>query len=217
MRVTAEIFQNLSGAAEGRFRVNHPLGAAKRTKEVAELARIAERGAVAEEVELSAVEGGLQGVEKEAAEQTGEDADWEEEVRTAADPAGTVRAKPAARDGAMDVRMIEQVLAPGVEDGEEAEIGSQVFRVAREGEQGLGNGAQEDAVNHAWVLESEGVEWGGDSEDDVKVGNGEEFGLAAGEPTGALRVLALGAMPIAAGVVGDALMLAVGALFDVTA
>lgn len=34
-----------------------------------------------------------------------------------------VRRQPAGRDGAVDVRMSQKVLAPGVEDAEEADLG----------------------------------------------------------------------------------------------
>ena len=43
--------------------------------------------------------------------------------------------------------MVKQVLAPGVEDGEESDAGSQMFGIGGDGEQGLGCGAEENAVN----------------------------------------------------------------------
>jgi hypothetical protein len=42
----------------------------------------------------------------------------------------------------MQVGMIEQVLPPGVENGEETDPGAQVFRVGRDGEQRFRGGAE---------------------------------------------------------------------------
>src|SRR5215469_10285200 len=191
VRITAEIFEDVSGTAEGRFGVNDPISATKGAEKVAELLGIAQIGKVAEEVELAMIEGGLKSVEEEAAEQTGEDADGKEEAGAAGYPAGAVVAEAAARDGAVDVRVMAEVLTPGVEDGEEAEVGAEVFGVASDGEKSLGNRAEEDAVNDALVLESDAVEFGGDGKDDVEVGDREEFGFTASEPAGAFRVLTL--------------------------
>jgi len=54
-----------------------------------------------------------------------------------------------------------------------------------------------------------------ESENDVEVGGGEEFGLAFFEPPFTGDVLALGAVSIATGVVEDTLGAAVGAAFHV--
>lgn len=54
-------------------------------------------------------------------------------------------------------------------------------------------------------------------EDDVEVWNGKEFGLSLGKPLRARRALALWAMPIATGVVGEPGGTAVVALLDVAA
>ena len=51
----------------------------------------------------------------------------------------------------------------------------------------------------------------GESENDVEVGGGEEFGLAFFKPSLSGDVLTLGAVSIAAGVIEDTLCAAVGA------
>src|ERR1700733_349606 len=48
-------------------------------------------------------------------------------------------------------------------------------------------------------------------EDDVEVGHGQQLGGACGQPSGACVALALGAVPVAARVIGDGLMSAAGA------
>ena len=55
----------------------------------------------------------------------------------------------------------------------------------------------------------------GQSENDVEVGGGEEFGLAVFKPSLSRDVLALGAVSIAARMIEDTLCAAVGAALDV--
>ena len=54
-------------------------------------------------------------------------------------------------------------------------------------------------------------------EDDMEIGHGQEFGLAVGQPLLGRHSLALGAVPVAAGIVADAQVRAVLAAFDMTA
>ena len=48
--------------------------------------------------------------------------------------------------------MIEQVLAPGVEHGEKADLGAQVLGIGGDGEQGLGRGPEQDAIELSLIL-----------------------------------------------------------------
>lgn len=57
----------------------------------------------------------------------------------------------------------------------------------------------------------------GESENDVKVRGGEEFGLAFFKPSLSGDVLALGAVSIAAGMIEDTFCATVGAALDVAA
>jgi hypothetical protein len=49
--------------------------------------------------------------------------------------------------------MIEQVLPPGVQNGEKADLGAQVFRVTGDGEQGFRRGAEQKTIEDRLVLE----------------------------------------------------------------
>ena len=87
------------------------------------------------------VEGLLEQAQQLAAEDLGEDAHGQEEVPAGRDPAGVVEGEPPAGDDAVDVRMVEQLLGPGVQDGGEADrraeasAGDCVERLGRGGEQ----------------------------------------------------------------------------------
>ena len=67
------------------------------------------------------------------------------------------------------------------------------------------------------IAQGQGIEGIGKGEDDVKVFDREQFRGAVVHPLRAGRCLALGTMPVAAGVVGDALELALVARFDMAA
>ena len=46
----------------------------------------------------------------------------------------------------MHVRMVEQGLAPGMQDRQKADLGPEVFRVSRNRAQGLGGGAEQNGL-----------------------------------------------------------------------
>ena len=69
--------------------------------------------------------------EELAPEHAAEDADRQEEVVAAGDPTAPVGREPAAGDDAMDVRVQREVLAPGVQHRQHADLGPEVLRVRR--------------------------------------------------------------------------------------
>ena len=113
--------------------------------------------------------------------------------------------------------MVQQVLAPGVQHGEEADLGAQVLGVGGDRAQGLGRRAEQDAVDDLLVLVGDGGDFLRHGEDDVEVLGVEELGAAILQPLGAGQRLALRAVPIPAAVVGDALVAALIALLDMAA
>jgi hypothetical protein len=66
-------------------------------------------------------------IEAEAAEQAREDAHGQEEAGPTGDPARPVRRQTAAGNDDVDMRMMGQRRAPGVEDGGEADARSSVL------------------------------------------------------------------------------------------
>ena len=99
--------------------------------------------------------------------------------------------------------------APGVEHGGDADAGAEVPGIGGDREQRLGRGAEQQVVDHRLVLIGDVGDLGRQREDDVEVADRQQIGLARGEPVPCRRALALGAMPVAAGVVGDAAVAAV--------
>ena len=117
----------------------------------------------------------------------------------------------------MHVRVKQQVLPPGVQNAEEADGGSQVFGISRDLQQGVGAGLEQQTVDLLLVLQGERVQLMRQREDDVEVAHRQHFGLSLGDPAVAGRGLTLGTVAIAAGVIGDGLMPALGALVAMAA
>ena len=112
---------------------------------------------------------------------------------------------------------MQQVLSPGVQHGEEAELTAEVLRIGRDSEQSLGGGAEENAVDHRGVIKRDAGNLFRHGEDHVKIFHRQQFGLAAFQPFCPFRVLTLGAMPVAAGVIRDTREVALAAAFDMAA
>src|SRR5438477_4847778 len=113
--------------------------------------------------------------------------------------------------------MKHQVLSPTVQHGEEADLGAEMFGVGGNGAQGFRSGPKENVVHHLLVLVSDGCNLFWQGKDDMEVIGVEEFGLTILDPLGACQGLALWAMPVSARVVTNTFMLALVALFQVTA
>ena len=109
-----------------------------------------------------------------------------------------------------------QVLTPSVQDGQETNGGAEVFRVGGNGEQSFRSGLKQEVVNLPRVLKRQSADLSGQGEYDVEIGNGQQLRLPLGEPLGASRGLALGAVAIATRVEYFDAMSALVALIKVT-
>jgi hypothetical protein len=78
----------------------------------------------------------------------------------------------------MQVGMSEQSLAPGMQNRHKADVGTQVFGISRDLEESLSRGAKQEAVKQNLILQSQGSQKVGQSEDDMIVGDGQQFGGA---------------------------------------
>ena len=111
---------------------------------------------------------------------------------------GIVGGEPAAGDQAMQVRVVHEVLAPGVEDGGEAQLGAEPL-LAKLQERGTG-ALEEQAVEGGWVLEGHGAQGGREGEDPVEIADGQQSAPLLLEPLAAALVLAGRAVAVAAAV-----------------
>jgi hypothetical protein len=95
--------------------------------------------------------------------------------------------------------------------------GAEMPRIGGNPQHGLGRRLEQQIVNGGLVLERDVGDLRRQREDDVEVSDRQQVGLALGEPGARGGPLALGAVPVAAAVVGDALVAAVRAGLDMTA
>src|ERR1700724_2770387 len=107
--------------------------------------------------------------------------------------------------------------APAVEHGGDADAGAEMRWIGGDGEQCLGRCAEQQIVDDRLVLVGNRGDLGRHGEDQVEIADRQEIGLAGGEPVLRRRALALGAMPVAAGVIGDPPVAALLTAFDMTA
>jgi len=176
-------------------------------------ALVGERGEIAAEGEPAGLVERRQTIEKQAREH----AHGQEEAGLAGDPARPVRRQAAAGNDDVDVRMMGERRAPGVQHGGEADARAQMFGIGGDGDEGLGGGPEQEVVDGGLVLERDRADRGRQGEDDVIVGDWQKLHLALFEPLPRRRALALRAVAVAAGVVGDAFVRAVLAALDVSA
>ena len=66
-----------------------------------------------------------------------------------------IRRETAAGNHAVQMRMMQQILPPGMQDGEETDLRSQMFRIAGNGQQGFRGGAEQNAVDRLFVIEGD--------------------------------------------------------------
>ena len=156
-------------------------------------------------MEFVPVERPPQSGEIAAAEDLRQGADGEEEAGPRRYPARAVRRQRAAGHDAVHVHVLGESLPPGVEHGGHAEVAPEVPRIAPEGHERGGRALKQQPIDQARVTLGERVEDVGQGEDDVEVRNRQHLSAARREPALGGHALALGTVPIATGVVGDAL------------
>ena len=101
----------------------------------------------------------------------------------------------------MQMGMMDERLAPGVQNGEEADLGTEVAVVRGYGAERLGDGSEEETVDDGLVLGGDLGDRRGHGEDDVEVLGGKQVLAAPFEPRGAGQRLIGRTVAVATGVV----------------
>jgi len=162
--VATEVAEDLVGAGERRLAVDHPLLARRLAQPRVAIATWA--------AEAAGIEGPFEELEELAAEDLGEDTDEEEEPGLGGDPSLALGAEAATGDDAVEMRMVGEGLGPGMEDGGEADAGSEVLGPPGDVLEGFGDGAEEQVVTETPMGAQEWMEHVGDREDHVVVLDG---------------------------------------------
>ena len=108
-------------------------------------------------------------------------------------------------------------LPPSVQDSDHASLGAKMFWVRGDDADRLGRRLEQDVVDERLVLQGDRRDRRRNGEDEVEIRNRQELRATIGEPLCAREPLALGAVPVATAIVGDADLPAVLALFGMPA
>jgi len=182
MRVARQVRQDARGPAKRRLGVHDPRLRMERVEEAAPGRGICQGRGAAGKRETVAIMGASEAVEELRATHDREGPHGEEKRRPARDPSCAVGAEGAARHDTVEVDVPGGRLAPGVEDGRDADGPTEVAGVAPEGQKGVGHGAKQEVVDEARIPLGERIEGMRKREDDVEVRDGKLLGSPSLEP-----------------------------------
>ena len=127
----------------------------------------------------------------------------EEEPRLARHPAVGIGREPAARDDAVHVRMMGHGRTPSMQHQRHSDPSTQVLRIGGDRAQRLGGDVEQQPIDELLVGVGDGADRCRQGEDHVVILDGQKVSLACLEPALCGARLALRAVSVAAGVVGD--------------
>jgi hypothetical protein len=169
MRVAAQIIEDLIRASEGRFGIDNPFRFAAALKKVLKLFRSVEFLKRSVKRQFPSGESFSEVVEEKAAEKTGEDAYRQEEAFPRRNPSLTVGGKAAAWNYAMEVRVKEQILPPGVKHNEKSDVGAKMFGIGSNAPESFRGGAKKEVVNNLLILTGNGSNAVGQGENHMEI------------------------------------------------
>ena len=137
-----------------------------------------------------------------ASEQCGHDPHWNEKPLPACNPAASVGRQSAAGYNTVDMRMIHKVLSPGVENADKPYACAEMLRIIRECHKCLRDRTEQDVIHDPLVHDNQGIQLRRYGKDYMEVLNGQKIFASGLNPLLLLQGLALGTMPVPAGVVG---------------
>jgi hypothetical protein len=82
--------------------------------------------------------------------------DREKEAKAGSDPAAVIEGEPTGGDDTVDVGMEPELLVPGVEHTEEANLGPEMSGIAGDFEKSFCTGTEQQIVDDLFILQSHG-------------------------------------------------------------
>ncbi len=113
--------------------------------------------------------------------------------------------------------MVGHRRAPSVEHGGDADAGAEMLWIGSDDKQRLGRRAEQQVIDHRLILGGDCGDRGRQCENQVKVADRQQIGLAGSEPVPRRCTLALGTMAVAAGVIGHPGVAAIHTALEVAA
>ena len=157
MRVTAEITQYLFGTAEGRFGIDDPFVPMQLSHERGKAVPPVQVLDLSIKVQALLRIGFFESFHELATKYTLQDLQWQKESVRSLYPVLAARGKSTRWNHAVDVRMKQHVLPPSVQDAEEANFRSKMFRIRCDFDEGVGHGAEQQAAKFGLILQDESI------------------------------------------------------------
>jgi hypothetical protein len=137
VRVVAEVAKELGRPPESSFRVNDPRFLVERVPKGAPGVGIMQVCEGAHQGKLTALSSLDETLQEQMFEAFAKHPHWQEETGTCMNPAQGIGGEPTCRDDAVNVRVMGQVLRPGVENGCETNVCAEMTRIGGDIEEGL--------------------------------------------------------------------------------
>jgi len=160
-------------ASEGPLGIDHPIMTKERSQEGVKCFFIGEVSDASREGELFFPKGALQAGDELAAKHSAQHFHWEEKSIPEANPVSAVERETTAWDHAVDMRMMQKILAPSMKHSQEADLGAETLCVRRDLQQSGGTGAEQEVVDDLLVVESQPREFMRNGEDHMEVADGK--------------------------------------------
>ena len=122
--------------------------------------------------------------EEQASEAPAEDLHWQEEVRAPGEPSGPVGRQASSGEDTVEMRVMVELLAPGMEHRQAADVRPAMLRVPGDILERLRHGPKEQAIEHTRVVEAQGTEDRRQRKDYIDVGRVKHLCSQSGEPLG---------------------------------
>src|SRR5512142_911730 len=107
------------------------------------------------QVQLSAFEGRLQASDELTTKHAPQYREGKEEAWVGSNPVGVIAGESARGNDTVDMGMKLEFLVPGVEHAEEADLRSEMGRVACDFQQSFGAGSEQQTIDEFLVLQSQ--------------------------------------------------------------
>ncbi len=180
--ISAEVLKDTFGALEGRFAIDDPLLGGKGFSEGFGVCGIFEMMETVGKDQFIFFEGIFEKIQKLAFEQRRHYSDGKKKSSTAGFPGATGR-ESTSGDNTMDVGMIHEILAPGVQNADTPDLCPEMFRVLCELCEGLGDRTEKKIVQDLAVHGDQGIKFRGEGEDHMEIRNGQEVLVARLDPS----------------------------------
>lgn len=174
MRISAEVAKHLIGSAERWFTVDNPVRSVKLADQTSKERGLSETSEQSVELEPPGGVSLLEGLDEFATEDLTENALGEKETFVSRSyPACVIRRQAAGGYHTVNMGMMLELLIPGVQDTEKANLCAEMLGVGRNFDQCVGAAAEQQTINDFFVLQGQRRQLVGQRKHDMSVGGGE--------------------------------------------